>query len=82
MGRLLLFKECLKYNIVPFIIDELKMFYYRGLSEWTRDLLGTCLNAQDKLKKYLDSEYLIMINLSSTLDNGTCGSKDYKQFFE
>ena len=34
VGRLLLFKECLKYNIVPFIIDEkLKLFYYRGLKE-------------------------------------------------
>lgn len=58
VGRLLLFKECLKYNIVPFIIDdELKMFYYRGLSEWTRErgyLLDTCLSAQDKFKKYLD----------------------------
>lgn len=58
VGRLLLFKECLKYNIVPFIIDdELKMFYYRGLSEWTRErgyLLDTCLAAQDKFKKYLN----------------------------
>ena len=33
VGRLILFKECLRNNIVPFIIDEeLKMFYYRGLS--------------------------------------------------
>ncbi len=35
VGRLIMFKECLAYNIVPFIItDELKMFYYRGLHEW------------------------------------------------
>ena len=35
VGRLIMFKECLKYNIVPFIIeDDLKMFYYRGLKEW------------------------------------------------
>ena len=35
VGRLLMFKECLKYNIVPFMIEEdLKMFYYRGLKEW------------------------------------------------
>ena len=58
VGRLILFKECLRNNIVPFIIDEeLKMFYYRGLSEWTREhgyLLDTCLAAQDKFKKYLD----------------------------
>lgn len=58
IGRLLLFKECLKYNIVPFIIDEeLKMFYYRGLKEWQNEqgyLHDTCLAAQDKFKLYLD----------------------------
>ncbi len=58
IGRLLLFKECLKHNIVPFIIDdELKMFYYRGLKEWNDEreyLRDTCLAAQDKFKKYLD----------------------------
>ena len=58
VGRLLLLKECLKHNIVPFIIDEsLKMFYYRGLSEWKREkgyLLDTCLTAQDKFKAWLD----------------------------
>ena len=58
IGRLLLFKECLKYNIVPFVIDEeLKMFYYRGLKEWTNErgyLRDTCLAAQDKFKIYLD----------------------------
>ena len=58
VGRLILFKECLRNNVVPFIIDEeLKYFYYRGLSEWPRErgfLLDTCLAAQDKFKKYLD----------------------------
>ena len=58
IGRLLLFKDCLKYNIVPFIIDEeLKLFYYRGLKEWKNErgyLRDTCLTAQDKFKKYLD----------------------------
>lgn len=58
VGRLIMFKECLKYNIVPFIIDEnLKMFYYRGLKEWNRErgyLIDTCLTAQDKYKAYLD----------------------------
>lgn len=58
VGRLIIFKECLRNNIVPFIIDEeLKMFYYRGLSEWSRErgyLTDTCLTAQDKFKKYLD----------------------------
>ena len=58
VGRLILLKECLRNNIVPFIIDEeLKMFYYRGLSEWPRErgyLTDTCLTAQDKFKRYLD----------------------------
>ena len=58
VGRLILFKECLKYNIVPFIIDDqLKMFYYRGLKEWDYErgyLMDTCLLAQDKYKAYLD----------------------------
>ena len=58
IGRLIMFKECLKHNIVPFIIDEShKMFYYRGLSEWDYErgyLLDTCLCAQDKFKKLLD----------------------------
>ena len=58
VGRLILFKECLRNNIVPFIIDEdLKLYYYRGLHEWNSEkgyLLDTCLTAQDRFKKYLD----------------------------
>lgn len=58
VGRLILFKECLKNDIVPFIIsDDLKMFYYRGLHEWKREkgfLLDTCLTAQDRFKAALD----------------------------
>ena len=58
VGRLIMFKECLKYNIVPFIIeDTLKLFYYRGLKEWSNErgyLRDTCLTAQDKYKVYLD----------------------------
>ncbi|MCH5142925.1 MAG: Fic family protein [Clostridiales bacterium] len=58
IGRLLLLKDCLKYNIVPFIIDEgLKLFYYRGLREWRNErgyLRDTCLMAQDKFKLYLN----------------------------
>ena len=58
IGRLIMFKECLKYNIVPFIIeDNLKMYYYRGLKEWNNEkgyLVDTCLTAQDRYKAYLD----------------------------
>ncbi|MEG2350954.1 MAG: Fic family protein [Hungatella sp.] len=58
VGRLILFKECLRNGIVPFIIDdELKMFYYRDLQNRKSEkgfLTDTCLSAQDKFKKYLD----------------------------
>lgn len=57
VGRLVMFKECLANHIVPFIIDEdLKLFYYRGLQEWTQVreyLLDTCLSAQDNYKAVL-----------------------------
>ncbi len=58
VGRLIMFKECLKHNIVPFIIDEQhKLYYYRGLREWNNErgfLIDTCLSAQDQFKRYLD----------------------------
>lgn len=58
VGRLIMFKECLKNNIVPFMItDDLKLFYYRGLKEWNREkgyLTDTILTAQDRFKAYLD----------------------------
>ena len=58
VGRLLMFKECLANNIVPFIIDEEhKLFYYRGLKEWNEEkgfLTDTCLSCQDKYKAWLD----------------------------
>ena len=58
VGRLILFKECLRNQIVPFIIDEnMKMYYYRGLYEWNRErgfLRDTCLAAQDQFKAWLD----------------------------
>lgn len=57
VGRLIMFKECLKYNVIPFIInEEHKLFYYRGLKEWNAErgyLLDTCLSAQDKFKALL-----------------------------
>ena len=57
VGRLIAFKECLKNNIVPFIIlDSKKMFYYRGLNKWDEEhgwLIDTCLDGQDTVKGYL-----------------------------
>lgn len=58
VGRLIMLKECLRNDIVPFIIsDDLKLFYYRGLQEWGREngyLMDTCLTAQDRFKALLD----------------------------
>lgn len=57
VGRLIMFKECLANNIVPFIIDEdLKLYYYRDLQEWNQVkeyLLNTCITAQDNYKNIL-----------------------------
>lgn len=58
IGRLLMFKECLKHNIIPFIITEqTKLYYYRGLKEWNQEkgyLRDTCLTAQDQFKLIMD----------------------------
>ena len=57
VGRLVALKECLRHSIVPFIIeDSKKMFYYRGLSEWEKELgylTDTCLDGQDAFKKLM-----------------------------
>ena len=57
VGRLLLFKECLRCGFMPFVIDEqLKMFYYRGLAEWRKEegfLTETCRSAQDSFGEWL-----------------------------
>ena len=60
VGRIIMFKECLKNNIVPFIIlDKDKLFYYRGLKEYQSNkekgyLIDTCLNAQDQYIKMIE----------------------------
>ena len=58
VGRLVALKECLRYNVIPFIIeDEKKSFYYRGLSEWKNEkgwLMDTCLDGQDIFVRLLD----------------------------
>ena len=58
IGRLLLFKECLRHGIIPFIItEELKYFYYRGIKEWHQQrgyLRDTCLTAQDAMVEVLE----------------------------
>lgn len=56
--RLIMFKECLRNGITPFIIsDDIKQYYYRGLNEWKNEpgyLMDTCLTAQDRFKAYMD----------------------------
>ena len=58
VGRLVMFKECLASRVVPFVIaDDMKVFYYRGLSDWDYErgfLTDTCLAAQDRFKAMLD----------------------------
>ena len=58
VGRMIIFKECLKNGIDPFIIDEQhKLFYYRGLKEFSEDrgyLIDTCCSAQDRYKELLE----------------------------
>ena len=54
VGRLIMFKECLRNGITPFIIsDDIKQYYYRGLNEWKNEP-DTCLTAQDRFKAYMD----------------------------
>ena len=58
VGRLIALKECLRWNIVPFIIEDAKKaYYYRGLAEWDHEkgyLVDTCLDGQDTFRKLLD----------------------------
>ena len=58
VGRLIIFKECLKYSIIPFIVDERhKLYYYRGLKEFENErgyLIDTCLSAQDMYSELLE----------------------------
>lgn len=58
VGRIIMFKECLKNNIIPFIIlDKDKLFYYRGLKKYKSEkgyLIDTCLNAQDQYSRMLE----------------------------
>ena len=89
VGRLIAFKECLKNNIVPFIIDENhKMFYYRGLKEWENErgyLRDTCLNAQDNFKKYLDYfqiPYEMKYSNNSQAPYEMKGSNDFQAPYE
>lgn len=57
VGRLIMFKECLKHDIIPFIVEErYKLYYYRGLKEFENErgyLMDTCLSAQDMYKEML-----------------------------
>ena len=57
VGRLIALKECLRFDVVPFIIeDSKKAFYYRGLANWDREtgwLKDTCLDGQDTFKRLL-----------------------------
>ena len=66
VGRLILFRECLRNNITPFIIDDNhKLFYYRGLKEFTNVrgyLIDTCLSAQVTYKGWVNYFYGSLLN--------------------
>jgi len=68
VGRLIMFRECLKHNIIPFIIDDnYKQFYYRGLKEFknTRGyLIDTCLSAQDRYTEWVKYFYGELLGLN------------------
>ena len=57
VGRLIALKECLRFGLIPFIIEDAKkLYYYRGLSEWEREkgyLIDTCLDGQDTFRKLM-----------------------------
>lgn len=59
VGRLIALKECLRFELVPFIIEDAKKaYYFRGLSEWERErgyLIDTCLDGQDTFRKLMDA---------------------------
>lgn len=58
VGRLVALKECLRHNVIPFIIEDAKKnYYYRGLMEWRNEkgwLIDTCLDGQDTFIRLLD----------------------------
>jgi len=66
VGRLIMFRECLRNNIIPFIIDDnYKQFYYRGLKEFENIkgyLIDTCLSAQDTYKEWVKYFYEDLLN--------------------
>lgn len=65
VGRIIMFKECLKNNIIPFIVlDKDKSYYIRGLREYKNDkmfLIDTIKNEQDIYQKVC--EELLDFNL-------------------
>ena len=80
VGRLLMFKECLKNNIVPFVIDEKhRLFYYRGLKEYENTkgyLIDTCLSCQDDFKAILQNFEVNLAMSAESMQDST--SKTHK----
>ena len=71
VGRLIMFRECLKNSIIPFIIDDNhKQFYYRGLKEFANIkgyLIDTCLSAQNTYKEWVNYFYGDLTNDNSMI---------------
>ena len=83
IGRMLMFRECLKNDIVPFIIDaEHKMFYYRGLQNYA-DVPGylndTCLSAQDQYQLVSKKFRIQTTKIEQSFDNNTISTLSESQ---
>ena len=62
LGRLILFKECLRHDIMPFIIDDKRRSrYLRGIKEWHEDhyeLIDVVMEAQDRFEAQIELQKL------------------------
>ena len=62
IGRLILFKECLRHDIMPFIIDDKRRSrYLRGIKEWHDDryeLVDVVMEAQDRFEAQIELQKL------------------------
>ena len=62
IGRLLMFKECLRHEITPFILDDKRRTeYLKGIREWDMGkstLFTPCLEAQVRFQAQIDLQKL------------------------
>jgi hypothetical protein len=63
VGRLIMMKECLRHNIVPFVVDDKhRGGYNKGITCWSADrsvLRNACLKAQERFNRQLELQKLL-----------------------